>query len=101
MPLSSPHPSLSRSWPPRQWRPGGPRTGADLAGSAGPWRRAPGAHKRVSVVGYPQSPKLPRRLRKTNDAHQPGLWPGPGTLLPWKAGQLAKAIHVRQAREIA
>ena len=36
MPLSSPRPSLSRSWPPRQWRSGGPRAGADFAGSAGP-----------------------------------------------------------------
>lgn len=26
-----------------------------------------------------------------------GVWP----LLPWRAGQLAKAIHVLQAREIA
>jgi hypothetical protein len=26
-----------------------------------------------------------------------GVWP----LLPWRAGQLAKAIHVHQAREIA
>jgi hypothetical protein len=26
-----------------------------------------------------------------------GVWP----LLPWRAGQLAKAIHLHQAREIA
>ena len=36
MPLSSPRPSLSRSWLPCQWRPGGPRAGADFVRSAGP-----------------------------------------------------------------